>query len=136
MRPTILLIQSLALFVGTLAALEPESQAQQRSQTFLTQKFPRSMKVLTEAEVFNKPAHPEVTTPEQKAAAEMKAKEIESLRATQPEKKNRHPDLVLHKNGPLTKSEQEHLTHARSAAIEDSKVHQVHADESKCSDVS
>jgi hypothetical protein len=130
MKSIIVLTQCLAL-MGTVAALS-EKQAQQPVQNIVTH-VEGSKNPLSEAEVFNRPARPEVksTTPEQKAAAEKKMQEIEKHRAAQPKKKNRHPDLVLHKHGPLTKAEQVQLTLARSAAIEDSKAHQVHADESK-----
>jgi hypothetical protein len=130
MRLTILLVQSLAL-MGTVAALT-ETQVQQPAKNFVTQKFQGNKKPLTEAEVFNRP-RPEIKqdTPEQKAAAEKYMQEIDKRRATQPEQKNRHPDLVLHKAAPLTKAEQEKLLRARNGAIQDSKAHQVHTDESK-----
>jgi hypothetical protein len=118
--------------MGTVAALT-ENQIQQPTKNFVTQKFQASKKPLTEAEVFNRPRPAEMksTTPEQKAAAEKHVQELEKLRATQPEKKNRHPELVLNKAGPLTEAEQQTLTRARAAAIEDAKVHQVRPDESK-----
>lgn len=127
MRSIVIFTQSLAL-LGTVAALA-ETQVQQN---FVTQKIQGSMKRMTEAEVFNRPSlEMKSTTPEQKATAEKKMKEVQNFRSTQPEKKNLHPDLVLNKDGPLTETEQNHLRRARTAAIQDARAHQVHTDESE-----
>jgi hypothetical protein len=115
--------------MGTVVALTKNNSSAKK---LVTEKVQGNKKTFTEAEIFNRP-RPEIKpdTPEQKAATEKKLKEIESHRATQPMKKNHHPDLVLHKNGPLTEEEKQKLKHARTAAIADSKIHQIHLDESK-----
>jgi hypothetical protein len=68
-------------------------------------------------------------TPEQKIAADKKAAELKSLHDRQNAKKNRHPDLVLHKEGTtITDEEKQRMMVARNSAIQESKVH---TDESK-----
>ncbi len=95
---------------------------------------------LSEADVLKMRHRPEMKTPtaEQQIAIEkhqLKMSQAEALRSKSAKPK-RHPTSIV-QNGdsefqPLTHSQKESLKLGRDAAIEDSMVHQVRPDESKC----
>jgi hypothetical protein len=120
MRSFTLLIQS-TLLLGAFVAGD-------YSQSSIYDRKNQVGRTVAEFEVLNRVLPTMKLTPEQKIAADRKAAELKSLHDRQNAKKNRHPDLVLHKEGSFTDEEKQRMTVARNTAIEESKVH---TDESK-----